>query len=140
MMPEHQDALVLMGQILMRRGDLAGAREHAVWALRHNPGDTGALELLCSIKARQSWTLGLWWRWQVWVGGGGPLRATLLLVGVFLVYQIASLVLHDTNHADASRLLGFAWMAFVIYTWVAPRKFAGMLAREVEQVQLRPGY
>ncbi|MBI2307632.1 MAG: tetratricopeptide repeat protein [Rhodocyclales bacterium] len=139
-MPEHQEALVLMGRILLRRGDLEGAREHAIWALRQDPSDPGALGLLCSIKARQSWSLGLWWRWQALVGSGGPLRATLLLVGVFLAYQVVSLVLHDANQGQASRLLDVAWLGFVIYTWIAPRKFTQMLARELQQVQLRPGY
>ena len=74
------------------------------------------------------------------MGSGGPLRATLLLVGVFFAYQVLSLVLHDTGQGQVSRLLDIAWLAFVVYTWVAPRKFTLMLARELEQVQLRPSY
>ena len=31
--PGEQDAIVLMGHVLLRRGDVAAAREHALWAL-----------------------------------------------------------------------------------------------------------
>ncbi|XXY46877.1 hypothetical protein WME91_43440 [Sorangium sp. So ce269] len=60
--PEHADALILIGDVLLRRGDASGAREHAVWAIRTDVRDPDALRLLAAIKARESLLLGLWFR------------------------------------------------------------------------------
>ncbi|WP_437571891.1 tetratricopeptide repeat protein [Sorangium sp. So ce542] len=49
--PEHADALVLLGHVLLRRGDVSGAREHAVWALRTDGSDPDALRRL-AVSAR----------------------------------------------------------------------------------------
>ena len=38
---EHQDALVLMGHILLRRGEVGDAWSHARAAAAINPTDTG---------------------------------------------------------------------------------------------------
>jgi hypothetical protein len=36
--------------------------------------------------------------------------------------------------------LQFAWIAFAVYTWVAPAMFMRSIRRETEQVSLRPDF
>lgn len=138
--PECQEALVLQGELLLRDGDIDGAREHAIWALRQDPSDVGAQQLVCAVKAHQSLVLGLWWRWQSWIGGGTAGRAILLLIAIFVVYQIASIALVQSGRPRLASGLQYAWFAFCLYTWVAPGQFASMLKRELAGVRLRPDF
>jgi Flp pilus assembly protein TadD len=139
--PEHIDALVLLGRVELQRGDPRRAREHAIWALQLDPDDSGARALLCAIKARESWLIGLWWRFQSWVSAGSNTRAMLLLVGLFVAYRSSVILLEgggvDERYVQAIRL---AWIAFCIYTWVAPAMFVRALRKEMEQVKLRADF
>jgi tetratricopeptide (TPR) repeat protein len=58
--PDSVDALVLQGHVLLQRGQIDDAREHALWALRANSGDSEALRVLVVVKVRQNPLLGLW--------------------------------------------------------------------------------
>jgi len=137
---EHQDGLVLMGRVMLRRGNVEEAQEHAHAALRHNSNDPGALRLLCEIKSRTSRTLGLWWRWAVWTGALGERRTVLLLVGMYLAYRLAELAATDLGSPGLSMALSVTWLAFVAYTWVAPALFQRMIRSELATVQLRPDF
>jgi len=137
---EHQDALVLMGEIMLRRGNVEAAAEHARAALAHNANDEGALRLLCEIKSRRSPLLGLWWRWSVFTGALGDRRAFLLLMGMYLAYRIGVLALNDAGFPAASGALSTVWLAFAAYTWVAPAIFRRMLRAELATVRLRPDF
>ena len=138
--PAHQDALVLMGSVLLRRGDVAGAREHALWAVSADPTDRGALGLLTAIKAKTSWLLGLWWRYNTWCGEVGSRSAVLVLLGAFVLYRLLTQLLSDAGKAGGAQIVSFAWLGICLYTWVGPGMFRREVQKELESVQLRKDF
>lgn len=138
--PEHIDALTLLGHCDLAAGDVENARAHAVWALQNDPGDEGALTLLAAVKARQSWLLGLWWRFQTWISAGNNRRAIALLVAMFLVYRATGIALDEHGQEDWADRLSWIWLGFCAYTWFAPDIFLRSVRRELETVKLRPDY
>lgn len=138
--PEHIDALTLLGHCDLAAGRADEARAHAVWALQNDPTDAGALTLLAAVKARQSWLLGLWWRFQTWVGAGSSRRAIALLVGMYLLYRTAGIALDEHGLKDWAGWLSWIWLGFCAYTWFAPDIFMRSVRRELETVKLRPDY
>ncbi|MFZ5636964.1 MAG: tetratricopeptide repeat protein [Pseudomonadota bacterium] len=138
--PEHVDALTLLGHCDLAAGRVEDARAHAVWALQNAPSDVGALTLLAAVKARQSWLLGVWWRFQTWITAGSNRRAIALLVGLYLVYRAAGIALLDHGLKDGASWLSVVWLGFCVYTWSAPAIFERSIRRELESVRLRPDY
>jgi tetratricopeptide (TPR) repeat protein len=138
--PEHVDALTLLGHCDLAAGRVEDARRHAVWALQNAPGDEGALTLLAAVKARQSWFLGLWWRFQTWISAGSNRRAIALLVGMYLLYRAVGIALVDNGQQDGASVLSVVWLGFCVYTWFAPSIFQKSVRRELETVRLRPDY
>ena len=100
--PENTDALVAMGRVLLRRGEIEDARAHALQALRIDSADPTALHLLTMIKARTSPIIGLWWRYNSWMARLGPTRAILVLVAAFILYRIATIASIDGGHLNLS--------------------------------------
>lgn len=133
--PEHAGALVLMGHVLLRRGRVEEAREHAVWALRAG-GGRRAMALLASVKARQSYALGLWYRWSTWMGTLGDGRAILVLLGAYVLYRLGVLAAEDAGQQDVAQWLQIVWLLVVAYTWVGPGWFQRTLQKEVGEVEL----
>lgn len=138
--PDHVEALCVLGHCALARGDADSAREHAAWALQIDPMDERALTLLGAIKARQNWLLGLWWRFQSYVSAGSRTRAVVLLLGMFLVYQITLIALDDHGQQQLIAPLSYLWLGFCLYTWIAPSWFWRSVRRELEQVRLRPNF
>lgn len=133
--PESPSALVLMGQILLRRGRVEEARDHAVWALKAGAGDS-ALYLLAQVKARQSFWMGLWWRWSTWMGTLGDGRAIFVLLGAYVVYRVAAQFVADQGEQDVANLIEIVWLALVAYTWVGPGWFYKTVEKELGEVEL----
>lgn len=138
--PEYVEGLVLMGRVRLRRGETQAALEHAHWALRINAADAEALRLLSDVKARSNLLLGIWWRYATWMQGLDSTRSILLLLGAFLVYRFAALATADAGWARGSELVTWVWMGLCAYTWFAPELYRRMVARELQQVQLRPDF
>lgn len=138
--PEHVDALVAMGWIRLRQGAVDDAHEHARMALHADPTDDGALKLLASIKARKNPLIGLWWRWSMWMSSMGDARSTMILVAMFVVYRIAMLLADDFGHPELTVLIRRIWLAFVVYTWVAPSMWKRMLEKDIKPVKLDRDY
>jgi tetratricopeptide (TPR) repeat protein len=138
--PEHGDALLAMGWVLLRRGELDDAREHAVMALRANPSDPDALRLLAAYKARRSWFLGLWFRWNMAMSAIGDRNSIIVMLAMFVIYRVAKLVLEDLELEHVGEIVTWIWLAIVVYTWVGPAVFNQMLKRELEQIRLDPKY
>ncbi len=130
------DGLVLMGQVHLRRGHLEEARDHAIWALRQNAADEGALKLLVDIQARKSWVLGLWWRWATWMGTLSDTRGMLVLLGAFAAQRIATQAAIDLKLPTVAMLISLVWLGIVVYSWVGPSLFNRMLQRELAGVKL----
>ncbi|MBL8300730.1 MAG: tetratricopeptide repeat protein [Rhodanobacteraceae bacterium] len=138
--PDEHEALVVLGWAELRLGRVDAAYEHAVWAVRNAPAAEDALELLCAVKARRNPLLGLWFRVSAFIAGGSGTRTILLLVGMFLGVRLVSLLLGDLGYPSAAQFVSGAWLAFCVYSWVAPTIFQRMLRKELEQVRLRPDF
>jgi Flp pilus assembly protein TadD len=129
--PERVDAVVLMGRVHLRAGDLAAAREHAIQALREERGSAAAITLLASIKARESFVLGLWFRMNAALAELGP-KWVVVLVAAYVTSQLAVLVLQDLGQKGAADIASWSWLAFCAYTWIAPTQFAVLVRRELQ--------
>jgi tetratricopeptide (TPR) repeat protein len=138
--PEHVDGLVLMGNVALRRKDVANAREHALWALRIDPRDHGALLLLTAIKSRSNWFLGLWWRYNTWMGRLGMERAIVVLLICFVLYRVTTIAMNQADHPELAALVQVLWLGICVYTWVGPGVFMRSLRKELASVKLKPGF
>ncbi len=137
---ENPDALVLRGQILLHRGDSAGAREHALLALRSDATNRGALHLMCAAKFRRNPLLGLWWLYAAWITRVGRGLPAGMVIGSGIILRV---FLYGTVMAVDSalgRIVVLGWLIFVVYTWSAAGLFKRALRREIESVQLRAGF
>jgi tetratricopeptide (TPR) repeat protein len=137
--PENASALCLMGRVLLLRGQVEAARDHALWALRNGePGE--ALRLLVAIKARQSWVLGAWWRMSMWLGSLGDGRAIAVLVIAFIAQRAASTWATQHDRPGAASAITLTWLLICAYTWIGPALFARAVRRETESVALKPDF
>lgn len=109
--PSDFGVLLLRGNVALRLGKAEEARDFALWALSQRPRHREAVRLLVSVKARQSWWLGLWWRMNanIWL--------RLLVV-------IASIPLN-------------LWFVTPIYLVGGRFIFERMIASELKTVQLK---
>ena len=138
--PGLVDALVLKGAVLLQRGDTAGAREHALWALSSDATDTEAIGLLASVKARSSLLLGAWWRWNSRMLSLGRSRSIALVLVAFVAVRISTLYATDVGALGTSLVLQLMWLLLCVYSWTAPWIFSRMLSAELKTVSLRSDF
>ncbi len=131
------DAVLLMGHVLLRRGDIRGAQEQALLCLSSDAGYGPALHLLCAVKMRTNPLLGLWWRFAVWMGRFGNTNTLVVIIGSYVVYRLAAQLLDEAGHGGAATLLTILWLALCAYSWAAAGLFQKMLKKELESVRLR---
>lgn len=136
---QSSEAREALAWVLLREGQVEEARQLVVSLLRDHPGSQSALGLMASVKARQSPFLGLWWRWNVRMVAMGN-QAVVVLLGVFVLYQLGRLALGDLGHEDLMGLLEITWLGLCAYTWFAPAVFKNMLDKELAQVKLREDF
>lgn len=138
--PGDVDAHITAGYIDLVRGDIAGAEEHARFALGQDATERDALALWAAIKARRSWMLGLWWRLNAWVSLRSEAGQVSLLIGSFVIVQVAIILAAALDLDLALRVLRWGWLGFCGYTWVAPALFKRMLERDLGTVVLDPNF
>jgi Flp pilus assembly protein TadD len=138
--PENPRALVVMGHLLLKRGEVEDARQHALTVLSSDATHEQALHLLSAIKARQSFVLGLWWRFNSFVSLGSMTRRVAILLGLYLAYRIGSLVLVDLGYKQATLFLSLLWLGFCIYTWVGPAWFNRKIQEEFHPASVNSKY
>jgi tetratricopeptide (TPR) repeat protein len=112
--PDDFGVILLRGDVALRLGKAEEAKDFALWALSQKASHREAIRLLVSVKAHQSWWLGLWWRLNsnIWL--------RLLLV-------IATLPLG-------------VWFVAPLYLIAGRLIFEHMLARELKTVKLKRGF
>jgi Tfp pilus assembly protein PilF len=112
--PDDFGVLLLRGDVALRLGKADEAKDFALWALSQKANHREAIRLLVSVKAHQSWWLGLWWRMNanIW------LRLLVVL---------------------ATLPLGI-WFIAPIYLIAGRLIFDRMLAKELKTVKLKPGF
>lgn len=138
--PDDADVHVVAGYIDLVRGDAAGAEEHARFALNQDATDRDALALWAAIKAHRSWTLGLWWRLNAWVSLRSETGQVALLIGSFVIVQVAIILAAALDLPLVEQVLRWGWLGFCGYTWVAPALFKRMLERDLGTVVLDPDF
>jgi len=138
--PADRDAHVVAGYIDLASGDVSGAEQHARFVLNQTATDEDGLALWAAIQARRSRLLGAWWRWNTWMSRGDERRRVALLIGAFVLAQIAIIVTDELGFEGLTRVLNLAWLGFCAYTWFAPELFRRMLARELGTVHLDPDF
>lgn len=131
------DAALLMGLVLLRRGDIVSAREQALLCLSADANFEPALHLLCAVKMRTNPFLGLWWRFAVWMGRFDNTRALVIIIGSYVLYRLAAQLLDDAGQGDAATLLSILWLGLCVYSWAAAGIFHRMLKKELAAVRLR---
>jgi Flp pilus assembly protein TadD len=131
------EAVVLMGHVLLRRGDIRGAQEQALLCLAADAAFRPALHLLCAVKMRTNPFLGLWWRFAVWMGRFGNTNTLVIIIGSYVLYRLAAQLLEDAGQDNAATLLSLLWLALCAYSWAAAGIFSKMLKKELAAVRLR---
>ncbi|WP_213877388.1 tetratricopeptide repeat protein [Pseudomonas sp. dw_358] len=134
--PGHPGGVVVLGHLLLRRGETAAAREHAIWALQENANDRAALHLITAVKARESLFLSFWWRLNAWMSERGTTRAIVILLGMFVLYRVMVIALNQQGYPTLAEGVDWVWLAFVVYTFAAPQIFKRALDKELVQVRL----
>jgi Flp pilus assembly protein TadD len=138
--PGDIDLVCLRGWIALRQGRTAEAQDLARWALSQDATDPEALNLLVAIKTRRSLLMGLWWRWAIWLGRLRPMHRWAFVIGLYVVWQVFRRTLLLAFPPVVQTAAVVAWLAFCIYTWVAPVVFDRMLKRELAKVRLNPAF
>jgi hypothetical protein len=123
----------------LARGEIDAARDHALWALR-NGEQRSALGLLAAIKARQSFLLGVWWRYSVWLSALAEGRIAAVLVVSFLAYRVATVFAQQHASKQIADLVNYAWYGMCAYSWFGPSLFQRSLRRELDQIKLRADF
>ena len=132
--PEDIGALRLMGSIYLRKGKIAEAREHILWALRQDPTDTETLYVMSAIKAKSNWFLGLWWRFNSYLIEVGETKAILGLLSLYLIYRIISIFFTQNGQEEISLVITWIWIGFCVYTWIGPSLFNRSLKKELANI------
>lgn len=112
--PDDFGVILLRGDVALRLGNADEARDFALWALSQKASHREAIRLLVSVKAHQSWWLGLWWR----------LNANIWLRVLIVIASIP---------------LGI-WFLTPIYLIGGRLIFEHMLAQELKTVKLKRGF
>ena len=138
--PSDLDAHVVAGHIALAEGDADSADKHARFVLNQDAGHDGGLKLFTAVKARRSWLLGVWWRWNAYISLRGDHKQIAMLIGSFVLVRIAIIITDELGYETFAMALGYAWLAFCGYTWFAPEVFRAWLEKELGTVKLDPDY
>jgi tetratricopeptide (TPR) repeat protein len=137
---ESHRGLVLQGWVELYRGNGRDAREHALMALRQNASSPAALRLLAGVNARRNVFLGLWWRVNLQLSVLSSSARIMVLIGGYVVYRVGTTMASAGGYPGVADGVSWLWIGVVIYSWIGPAIFMRMVARELTQVRLRPGF
>ena len=102
--------------------------------------DRNGLELWAAIKARRSWLLGLWWRFNVFISMRSEAGQIALLIGGFIAVRVAVILAIELDLVTLAQVLSYGWLGFCAYTWFAPEIFRWMLSNDLGTVKLDPDF
>jgi hypothetical protein len=125
-----------MGSTLLARGDVQGARDHALQALRADPTNPGALRLLTAVKTRSNPLLGLWWRYATWCERVGPAKQIVVLLAAYAIQRFATIAALGADRDTLASGISYAWLAICVYSFVGPALFRRALQKELTGVSL----
>ncbi|MCF6299962.1 MAG: tetratricopeptide repeat protein [Proteobacteria bacterium] len=116
--PQNQNCNILMGQLKLKAGEIDEALKLAKFAILQNPDSPAALKLFCDIKTRQNLFLGLWWRFNSKMASFSSTKASIVLISMFLVFNLLAQLMYDLDHKTLSKVLSYGWLLFVLYSWI----------------------
>ncbi len=137
---QHLDANVLMGRLYLLRGEVDEALYHARLAVSLSPTATGPLNLLADIKSRQNFFLAPWWKLNAKLSALSRLRQVGVIILGYVCFGLVSNIVRDVGYPKTALIIDFAWLGFVVYTWVAIPAYYRMVQKEVEQFKFKPNY
>ncbi|MEZ4400839.1 MAG: tetratricopeptide repeat protein [Kofleriaceae bacterium] len=138
--PDNSQAHLAAGWVALDAGAVDAAEAHVRSALASDADDHDGLTLLSAIKARRSLWLGLWWRWNTWLTARSDAGRVGMLLGWYLGAQLLMIGGAALGWTTVESVLGWVWIAFCAYTWIAPGRFRRMVDRELARVELSPEY
>ncbi len=137
---QHLDANVLMGRLYLLKGDMNEALYHARLGVTLNPTAQAPLGLLADIKSRQNLFLAPWWKLNATLSAMSQIRQVGVIIFGYVFFGLVSNVVHDLGHPKASNLIDFAWLGFVLYSWVALPVYYRMVQKEVALFKFKANY
>lgn len=127
-------ANVIAGRIDLASGDVDAAERHAKFALLQDSMDRDALDLWARIKARHHPPLGWAWRGFVWVSTRNDEQQVGIVVGTYVIAQLAMILANAANLPWLQSNLLWLWVAICVGTYWGPaglqKALAGDLARD----------
>jgi tetratricopeptide (TPR) repeat protein len=132
---DAEAALLLHGEIALRRGKLKEARDFALWALSRNATSPAALKLLVQTKAGRSLGLGLWWSGSMMLTTSPPWLRFTIVICLFAAW-IAPL----TPLFASYRSLNILVFVVLLYLSSCKKIFRRMLLNEMKTVTIRPNF
>lgn len=138
--PQNIECNILYGQLKLKEGDTEEALNLAKFAIIQNPNSAEALKLFCDIKTSQNLFLGLWWRFNSKMSSLSPIKASIVLISMFLVFNLLSQLLSDLGYNILSKTFSYGWLLFVIYSWLGAPMYTKKLNKELSQFKFNKDY
>ena len=135
-----EDANLLMAEVQLRRGNIEDAEYHLMFVIRNNPSSQPALTLFAHLKLRRNIFLGLWWRFNVSINKLNSLQLSLVVVGAFFLFNLLSQILEDLGRQLASDIIGYGWLALVVYSWVGIPAYYKAIEKEIASFRFRSDF
>lgn len=138
--PQNVNCNILLGHLKLKEGNINEALNLAKFAIIHNPDSSEALQLFCDIKTSKNQFLGLWWRFNSKMSTLSPIKASIVLISMFLIFNLLSQLMLDLNYTALSKIFSYGWLLFVIYSWVGIPMYNKKLNKELAQFKFNDNY
>ena len=138
--PQNIDCNILMGKIKLKNGDTQEALNLAKYAIIQNPDSEQALKLFSDIKTRENWFLGLWWRFNSKMSTLSGTKASIVLISMFLFFNLLSQVLEDLGFVSLSKIFSYGWLIIVLYSWIGLPLYKKKLNEELTKFRFNDDY
>jgi tetratricopeptide (TPR) repeat protein len=126
-------ANVIAGKIDLAAGDVAAAERHARFALLQDSADAEALRLWAAIRSHRNRALGTLWRAAVWITTRDGDQQVGLLVGSYILVQLAMILANAAGLAGLQSKLVWLWAGLVLALYWGPAGLQRLLANDLEQ-------
>ena len=90
--------------------------------------------------SRQSWALGLWWRYVVFMVKKSDRGQIVTLISAYLLVQLSAQAAGDLKYEGLSEGIRLAWLGLVLYSFAAPGLYRRLLEKEQATVRLRDDF
>jgi len=138
--PQNIECNILLGQLILKKGNTEEALHLARFAISQDPNSSEALRLFCDIKTSQNLFLGLWWKINSKLSILSPIKASIVLIIMFLFFNLLSQLMKDLDLITLSKIFSYGWLLFVIYSWLGAPMYKRQLNKELKQFRFNNDY